>query len=66
MRPLPVLTLAAGLAACKQPDVIFITVDTLRVDHVGALSAASPAATPRMDALAAARPRTPSRPRGVF
>jgi arylsulfatase A-like enzyme len=53
MRPLPVLTLAAGLAACKQPDVIFITVDTLRADHVGALSADSPAATPRMDALAA-------------
>ena len=45
-----VATLLLG-AAC-QPDVVFITVDTLRVDHVGAFNPASPAQTPHMDALA--------------
>lgn len=48
--------LAAALllsAACNRPDVVFLTVDTLRVDHVGAFSPDSPALTPHMDALAA-------------
>ncbi|MCB9777192.1 MAG: sulfatase [Alphaproteobacteria bacterium] len=41
-------------SACRRdPDVVFITVDTLRADHVGFLNPASPAATPAMDALAA-------------
>ncbi len=39
------------LAACeRRPDVILLTVDTLRVDHVGAYGGAP---TPAMDALAA-------------
>lgn len=46
----PAATLILG-AAC-QPDVVFITVDTLRVDHVGAFNPDSPARTPHMDALA--------------
>jgi arylsulfatase A-like enzyme len=42
------------LAACsREPDVIFLTVDTLRVDHVGAFDGDSPAKTPNMDRLAA-------------
>ena len=47
------------LAACHRgdavpiSDVVFVTVDTLRVDHVGAFAADSPAATPHIDALAA-------------
>lgn len=50
MRCLPL----AGTLLCAacQPDVVFITVDTLRVDHVGAFNADSPALTPHMDALA--------------
>lgn len=53
MRPLlGALALALG-AACRSPDVVFLTVDTLRVDHVGAFSGDSPAATPHIDALAA-------------
>ena len=35
------------------PDVVLITVDTLRRDHVGAYNPESPANTPQMDALAA-------------
>ena len=41
------------LAACgRDPDVLLLTVDTLRVDHVGAFSEESPAQTPNMDRLA--------------
>ena len=49
----PVLT-CLGLACqpTPPPDVIFITIDTLRVDHVGAYSAESPAETPQMNRLA--------------
>ncbi len=41
------------VAACGQRpvDVVFITVDTLRYDHVSALNPASPADTPNMDLL---------------
>ena len=43
-----------ALLACQtRPDVVFITIDTLRVDHVGAFTAQSPARTPHMDRLAA-------------
>jgi hypothetical protein len=35
-----------------KPDVIFITIDTLRVDHVGAFNPKSPAKTPNLDRLA--------------
>ena len=45
--------LAAFLMGCNaEPDVVFITIDTLRVDHVGAFSSSSPAQTPNIDALA--------------
>lgn len=37
---------------CRRPDVIVISLDTLRVDHVGAFSPDSPAQTPNIDALA--------------
>ena len=36
----------------ERPDIIFLTVDTLRVDHVGAYNPDSPATTPTMDRLA--------------
>ena len=35
----------------RRPDVVLITIDTLRVDHVGAFSPDSPVATPHMDRL---------------
>lgn len=37
----------------RQPDVIFITIDTLRADHVSAFNPDSPVQTPAIDALAA-------------
>jgi choline-sulfatase len=37
----------------ERPDIILLTVDTLRVDHVRAYNPDSPAETPAMDALAA-------------
>jgi len=46
------LTLLSGCDADKPVDVFLIAVDTLRVDHVGAYNAKSPAKTPNMDALA--------------
>ena len=49
-RLLPMVALT--LLGCSRPDVIFITVDTLRVDHVGAFADDSPALTPHMDDLA--------------
>ena len=49
-RLLPMVALT--LLGCSRPDVIFITVDTLRVDHVGAFADGSPALTPHMDDLA--------------
>ena len=53
MRTTPLLfLLALGCRSTPPSDVIFITIDTLRVDHVGAYSEASPAATPHMDRLA--------------
>lgn len=36
----------------QRPDIILLTVDTLRVDHVGAYNPESPAQTPSMDRLA--------------
>ncbi|HSL84690.1 MAG TPA: sulfatase [Thermoanaerobaculia bacterium] len=61
--PLPVLLpalalLAAGAAGCRQeaplpaPDVVLVTVDTLRADALGAYGA-GPGATPVLDRLAA-------------
>jgi arylsulfatase A-like enzyme len=51
-----VLATLALLAGCtaeerRPPDVLLITIDTLRADHLGAYDAAS--STPRIDALAA-------------
>ena len=41
------------LLGCRQnPDVIFLTVDTLRIDHVEAFSMGSPAKTPNINTLA--------------
>jgi arylsulfatase A-like enzyme len=41
------------LLGCRQyPDVIFLTVDTLRVDHVEAFSLGSPSKTPNINSLA--------------
>lgn len=40
------------MGCSQRPDVIIITLDTLRVDHVGAFSDSSPALTPNIDALA--------------
>jgi len=51
-----VLSVTASLlsAGCwSRPDVIFLTVDTLRADHVRALNPDSPVSTPNIDALAA-------------
>lgn len=48
--------LLALLLGCRQvrgPDVVLLTIDTLRADHVGALHPDSPARTPAIDALAA-------------
>jgi arylsulfatase A-like enzyme len=50
--PAAVLTLLLGCD--RRPDVVLITIDTLRVDHVGAFAPDSPARTPHMDRLAAA------------
>jgi len=48
---------AAALVACSapRPDVVLVTFDTLRRDHVGAYAGAAPEAslTPALDALAA-------------
>jgi arylsulfatase A-like enzyme len=41
----------ASLAAAARPNIVLVTIDTLRADHVGAYGAAL-AATPRLDALA--------------
>ena len=48
----------AVLAGCSwpsagPPDVYIVSVDTLRIDHVGAFNPSSPASTPHIDALAA-------------
>ncbi|RME24316.1 MAG: hypothetical protein D6798_11510 [Deltaproteobacteria bacterium] len=48
------LMMATGLnRRFGPPDVVLITIDTLRADHVGVLSSTSPARTPSIDALAA-------------
>src|SRR4029079_11649590 len=43
-------------AAPAHPNLLLITIDTLRADHVGAYGATS-GATPTLDALAAGGPR---------
>ncbi len=45
--------LLAFLGCSPRPDVVLITIDTLRVDHVGAFNPDSPAKTPAIDRLAA-------------
>lgn len=46
-------TLLFGIGCGQRPvDVVFITVDTLRYDHVSALNPDSPAKTPNIDLLA--------------
>lgn len=53
--PAPALLVLGALAlGCGEPkpDVVLITIDTLRVDHVGAFFASSPAKTPNIDRLA--------------
>jgi len=45
-----VMLLAAGCGETPRPDVVIVTVDTLRADHVGAYDA--DAATPRLDEFA--------------
>ena len=45
------LCLSLGCRSSSPPDVIFITIDTLRVDHVAAFHSGSPAETPYMDRL---------------
>jgi arylsulfatase A-like enzyme/Flp pilus assembly protein TadD len=49
--------ISVGCATERSPDrpdsLVLITLDTLRADHVGVYAEDSPAATPRMDALAA-------------
>jgi arylsulfatase A-like enzyme len=53
MRRSLLVPLLLGAAGCRtQPDVVLITIDTLRVDHVGAFDPASPAKTPNIDRLA--------------
>jgi arylsulfatase A-like enzyme/Tfp pilus assembly protein PilF len=47
-----VIFIASSLVALAAPNVVLITIDTLRADHVGAYGAA-PGATPALDALAA-------------
>jgi arylsulfatase A-like enzyme len=53
--PLTLVVLVSILVACgparERPDLIFITVDTLRADHLGAYGHAA-ARTPHVDALA--------------
>ncbi len=48
------LLLASILAGCdaRPTDVVFITVDTLRYDHISAMNPSSPARTPNIDRLA--------------
>jgi arylsulfatase A-like enzyme len=45
--------LGCSLWSPDPPDVFIVSVDTLRVDHVGAFNPRSPANTPNIDALAA-------------
>ena len=53
MRRSAVLSLPLVVACGQRPvDVVFITVDTLRYDHVSALDPESPAKTPHLDLLA--------------
>ncbi|MCK6507872.1 sulfatase [Myxococcota bacterium] len=53
MSPWLLTTALAGCGWLRGPDVILLTVDTLRVDHVSAYAPGSPVQTPAMDALAA-------------
>ena len=51
---LPLLLIGCDLFSSQEPpDVLILTIDTLRVDHVSAFSSNSPAQTPVLDALAA-------------
>ena len=45
------ILLAIALAALPRPNIVLVTIDTLRVDHVGSYGAA-PGSTPALDALA--------------
>ena len=45
------ILLAIALAALPRPNVVLVTIDTLRADHVGSYGAA-PGSTPALDALA--------------
>lgn len=49
---LPALLLLAGCARSRQPNVLLVTLDTTRADHVGAYGAKD-AHTPNLDRLAA-------------
>lgn len=51
-RPVPALGLLALVGCGRPPDVVLISIDTLRVDHVSAFDPMSPARTPHMDRLA--------------
>lgn len=61
MRPLlcSIFLLSLSFSGCdlfslqSPPDVLILTIDTLRVDHVSAFSSNSPSQTPSLDALAA-------------
>ena len=48
----PLLVSCDLLFGTQPPDVLILTIDTLRVDHVSAFSSESPAQTPVLDALA--------------
>jgi arylsulfatase A-like enzyme len=53
MRGIAVAASLIAVSACAQPpDVLLITVDTLRVDHVSAFATDSPVRTPAIDSLA--------------
>lgn len=51
-RPAAALGLLALAACSRPPDVVLISIDTLRVDHVSAFDPDSPARTPHLDRLA--------------
>lgn len=48
----PALGLLALVGCERPPDVVLISIDTLRVDHVSAFDPTSPARTPHLDRLA--------------
>ena len=46
------MALGCGWFRTPPPDVVILSVDTLRVDHVSAYNVDSPSSTPNIDALA--------------